>query len=88
MGTMARSAEMNSYPLASSALQTAEKLSGSVVISAASSPASKSSAPASRASIMASSGSLSSSEMSMTPFWVNRKPTQPSVPRLPPFLSK
>ena len=49
---------------------------------------SASSAPASRASIMASSASLSSREMSMTPFWLNRKATQPIAPRLPPFLSK
>ena len=40
------------------------------------------------ASIMASSASLSSREMSMTPFWLNRKATQPIAPRLPPFLSK
>ena len=40
------------------------------------------------ASIIASSASLSSREMSMTPFWLNRKPTQPIAPRLPPFLSK
>ena len=31
---------------------------------------------------------LMSREMSMTPFWLNRKATQPIAPRLPPFLSK
>ena len=54
----------------------------------ASSPASKSSAPASSASIISSSGSLSSRSTTMTPFWVNMKPTQPIWPRLPPNLSK
>ena len=50
--------------------------------------ASKSSAPASRASIMASSASLSSKSSVITPFWLNKKPTQPMLPRLPPNLSK
>ena len=43
---------------------------------------------AASASIISSSGSLSSRSTTMTPFWVNMKPTQPIWPRLPPNLSK